>query len=599
MSSAADAVWIMSNKMTLNVRGSYYNMVDEFYNPSLELGQDGLAGYWPTPWYSSLYNSGYTYYPALDVTTGTGTATTNRLGRQGREWYQHPDAWTASARMNYYMGNHNMKWGGEMRSYFGEAARFEPINLVFNSALTANSSDTPDVTGSGNQWATFMLGALDSQTSARLVPLQEPDLKSYAAYIQDDWNVNDRLTLNLGLRWEYEPGATDPLNRISQRLDLTSPIPEMQATPPPIPAQASQLMASKGYAYSYTGEWVFASESNPYAWSTSALNFMPRLGAAFRLDDKSVVRAGYARFLMPITNVRDTLGDFVNQYTGYAQTTTTLGLANGVPQQTLANPYPANNPVIEPYGQNYGRYTGLGGAVSLDQYQLRPQVNDRFNFSFQREVWAKTVVEANYFLNLGSRVPYDVNLNMPDPAFRYEQKTAAQHAGRQPVPQLPDARQVPRPVAQHRHRHAGQPAGAVSAVRHDHADQHQRQAPQHADRRTAGAASVHQRLQRAGGVCLEPRAGAAVVRRHRQLPGAADQRRGGLGMAADRHAGASASRPPSPGRSRWARARRLAPTGTPRSTPCSATGSTPPRAASIRAGRCSSTPATSSPAIRR
>jgi hypothetical protein len=58
--------------------------------------------------------------------------------------------------------------------------------------------------------------------------LQEPDLKSYAAYIQDDWNVNDRLTLNVGLRWEYEPGATDPLNRISQRLDLTSPIPEMQ-----------------------------------------------------------------------------------------------------------------------------------------------------------------------------------------------------------------------------------------------------------------------------------------------------------------------------------------------------------------------------------
>ena len=424
MSTAADVVWIMSKKMTLNVRGSFYNMVDEFYNPSLELGTAGLADYWSTPWYSSLYNSGYVYYPALDVTTGTGTATTNRLGRQGREWYQHPDAWTASARMNYYMGSHSVKWGGEMRSYFGEAARFEPINLVFNSALTANSSDTPDVTNSGNQWATFLLGALDSQTSARLVPLQEPDLKSYSAYLQDDWNVNDRLTLNVGLRWEYEPGATDPLNRISQRLDLTSPIPEMQSTPPPIPAQASDLMKSKGYAYSYTGEWVFASESSPYSWSTSKLNLMPRLGAAFRMGDKSVARAGYARFLMPISQVRDTLGDFVNQYTGYAQTTTTLGLSNGTPQQQLANPYPANNPVIEPYGQDYGRYTGLGGAVSLDQYQLRPQTNDRFSFSFQKEVWAKTVLEASYFLNLGTRVPYDINLNMMDPSFRYEQKTA-------------------------------------------------------------------------------------------------------------------------------------------------------------------------------
>ncbi len=215
MSTAADAVWIMSNKMTLNVRGSYYNMVDEFYNPSLELGADGLADYWSNPWYSSLYNSGYVYYPALDVTTGTGTATTNRLGRQGREWFQHPDGLTTSARMNYYLGNHNMKWGGEMRSYFGKAARFEPINLVFNSTLTANSSDTPDVTGSGNQWATFMLGALDNQTSARLVPLQETNLNSYAAYFQDDWTLNDRLTLEprraLGIRAGRDRSAQPPL----------------------------------------------------------------------------------------------------------------------------------------------------------------------------------------------------------------------------------------------------------------------------------------------------------------------------------------------------------------------------------------------------
>ncbi|MEO8682783.1 MAG: hypothetical protein ABI665_27290, partial [Vicinamibacterales bacterium] len=300
----------------------------------------------------------------------------------------------------------------------------EPINLVFNSALTANSSDTPDVTNSGNQWATFLLGALDAQTSARLVPLQEPDLLSYAAYYQDDWTFSDKLTLNVGLRWEFEPGATDPLNRISQRLDLTSPIPEMQGAGAPVmPAQATQLLASKNYSYLYNGQWVFANEGSPYAWSTSKTNFMPRLGAAYRLDDKSVARFGYARFLMPISQVRDTLGDFVNQYTGFAQTTTTLGLANGNPQQRLANPYPANNPVIEPYGQAYGRYTGLGGAVSLDQNQLRPQINDRLNFSYQREIWFKTIFEGSYFLNFGTRVPYDLNLNMMDPAYRYEQKT--------------------------------------------------------------------------------------------------------------------------------------------------------------------------------
>ena len=424
MSLAGDSVWVVSNKTTVNVRGSYYNMTDEFYNPSLLLGSEGLNGYWSRSWYSSLYNSGYVYYPALDVTSGTGTATTNRLGRQGREWFQHPDAWTISARMNRYEGRHNLKGGGEIRAYYGEAARFEPINLVFNSAMTSNSSDSPDVTGTGNQWASFLLGALDNQTSARLVPLQNPDLRGYAAYVQDDWSVGDRLTLNLGVRWEYEPGPTDPNNRLSQRIDLTSPIPEMRSTPPNIPAQATQLMSSKGYSYSYNGAWVFATDGSPNAWHSSLLNFLPRFGANYKMSDTASARFAYARYLMPTSNVRDTLGDFVEQYAGYAQVTNTLGLANGVPRQTLSDPFPSTaNPVIEPYGQAYGRYTNLGGAANLDQFELRPQINDRFNLSYQKEILGGTVFDLSYFLNYGTRVPFDKDLNMMDPAFKYEQKT--------------------------------------------------------------------------------------------------------------------------------------------------------------------------------
>ena len=71
MSIAGDSVWVMSDKTTLNVRGSFYNMTDEFYNPALLLGDDGPAATTGrAPWYSSLYNSGYVYYPALDVYSG-------------------------------------------------------------------------------------------------------------------------------------------------------------------------------------------------------------------------------------------------------------------------------------------------------------------------------------------------------------------------------------------------------------------------------------------------------------------------------------------------------------------------------------------------
>ena len=71
---------------------------------------------------------------------------------------------------------------------------------------------------------------------------------------------------------------------------------------------------------------------------------MPRFGVNYRLGDNSVVRFAYARFRMPLSNLRDTLGDFVNQYTGFAQTTNTLGLFNGRPQQVLNDPYPVHQP---------------------------------------------------------------------------------------------------------------------------------------------------------------------------------------------------------------------------------------------------------------
>ena len=76
-----------------------------------------------------------------------------------------------------------------------------------------------------------MLGGLDNQTSARLVPLQNPDLRGYASYFQDDFTLSDRLTLNIGLRWEYEPGPTDPQRRLSQQIDLTQiPAPPFKET---------------------------------------------------------------------------------------------------------------------------------------------------------------------------------------------------------------------------------------------------------------------------------------------------------------------------------------------------------------------------------
>jgi hypothetical protein len=97
-----------------------------------------------------------------------------------------------------------------------------------------------------------------------------------------------------------------------------------------------------------------------------------------------------------------------------------LPSVNGVPQQTLSDPFPtARNPVQPEVGQSLGRYTNLGNGFTLDALKQLPPVNDRISISYQREVWNRIVLDLDYFLNFGHNLPATVDLNMVDPEFLY------------------------------------------------------------------------------------------------------------------------------------------------------------------------------------
>jgi hypothetical protein len=152
------------------------------------------------------------------------------------------------------------------------------------------------------------------------------------------------------------------------------------------------------------------------------------------VNDKTALRVGYARYAIPMLNA---IGyNWYIPLAGFSASTNTAPLLEGVPQATLSNPFPSSNPLILPVGKTYGPYTNLGGNASWIRQNLQQGVNDRINFTVEREVLLGFRVDATYFMNIGNNIPtssdvskfsgggmgFAQNLDMMDPALSYKYK---------------------------------------------------------------------------------------------------------------------------------------------------------------------------------
>jgi hypothetical protein len=412
---AADAVWTASNTTVVNFRWSYATLNDDYDAPKSKVGEAALAQFWPSKWFQSyLPGLPAVYYPNLAI-SGVGSASFGK----GGYWFQHPQSYNYSGRISKNVGRHYLKWGGETRLLRGSSVRPNLMNFNFGPALTADTFLAPDTRLRGDGWATFLLGALDSSSQAQHIPLQKPRTDFYGLYLHNDFKLNRNVTINLGIRYEYETGLWDAEDRLSRALDLTNAIPEFQSAPPQIPADIAAL---RGRPYAWTGAWEFTSSERRSSWDSNKKNFMPRAGIALRLSDRMSFRAGFARYIIPPLLTTDTLGSA--RYPGYNAITTVAPVLQGVPQARLSDPFPAANPVIPPVGRSLGRYTNLGSAADWNEREFRSGVNDRFNFSLQRQLPFLVHLDATYFINFGRDLPYNLQLNLVDPNIVYTQRAA-------------------------------------------------------------------------------------------------------------------------------------------------------------------------------
>jgi hypothetical protein len=420
---AADLVYSLSANTVIDVNGDWQNFQDSLAAPVLE---GGFGKIWPNNnWYApyqTASNNIPTYLPQLIIGGDT-------LGGPSLFWLQQPHGESFNVNVSHQKGSHYLKAGFEWRRVGGITYVNSQSQFQFPSALTAGTFNNPPST-QGDGFATMLLGALDNSSQVYGGPAPVPYSTWYGMFIQDTWKVSPKITINIGLRNEYETAISNSAHTFSRGLDLSAPIPGFGA--PQMPAQALALVGSN--FYQFNGAWNFTSPGNPGMWNAQKLALAPRFGIAYRLNDKTALRFGYARYVQPIeldfTHAPLSGFEDINilepPFYGESANQQALPLQNGIPQQTFSNPFPAgSNPLIPIQGTAGGAATGRGSTSGLLWYDpnSRQPYNDRLNFTVEHEFPGEITAEATYFLNFGNQ-QYNKELNAVNPAIGQQYGTA-------------------------------------------------------------------------------------------------------------------------------------------------------------------------------
>jgi hypothetical protein len=295
------------------------------------------------------------------------------------------------------------------------------MNFQFYPDQTASTYLSPNTAVSGDAHASFLLGLIDQRSTARGFPFQTQRSPFIGTFIHDDWKISRNVTLNLGLRHEWESAPYDDNDIYSRFLDLSAPNQAMQQNPAVIPGDLVALSRP-----TFNGAWVFTDSENRKPFVTQKNIFLPRIGVAVRVNDKTAVNVGFARYAVPVIvgqgNTSANTLAACQWCPGFNQTSNPLPFVEGRPQAYLADPFPASNPLQLPIGKSLGANTNVGNTANWANQDYKQQINDRINFTIMREIPGQFKVDATWFMNIGRNVPHSRNINMADPNFGYTYK---------------------------------------------------------------------------------------------------------------------------------------------------------------------------------
>src|SRR5262245_12668386 len=351
-------------------------------------------------------------------------------------YHNNQDAFSLNQDLSLLRGAHSIKLGANERVY--RKYNYRPDdpagNFTFSRGFTQRVpvETTPQT---GDAIASLLLG---NPASGRLAIAPQPALQSkyFALFIQDDWKFNSRLTLNLGLRWDLETGNTERFNRLLN-FDPQAQFPVNQITVafPEASGLGTRNIAMRGVVTPVGRAGV----QNRENYDRDYNNFGPRVGLAFKVNEKTVVRAGGSIFYAPLG------GGGFNIVTaamgGLAETPFIASLNNGIsptPGTDLSNPFPSG--IVRPIDDYLGPLTSYGQqSVPVRLRNIRPPKITQWNLNIQHELPGGMLVEAAYAGSAGIGLrsgATDINQLAPEAIAVARQLVAGPNGAPTPVGNL-------------------------------------------------------------------------------------------------------------------------------------------------------------------
>jgi hypothetical protein len=339
---------------------------------------------WP-PSFPDITIAGYTIDSSItNIITGGLLGATDQIS-QGANTYAMQGTTTKM------VNGHEIKMGGEFRIYQLNNQQTAATSPTFSFATSWTQGPNPSAasTTAGNSAATFLLGIPGG--SANPVPALTLQTKYSAIFFQDNYKVTPRLTLNYGIRWEYETPRTDRYNQLTN-FDYSAV--------PPLNAPGLNLHG----ALSFVG----VNGQSRYQSNPDMNNVSPRFGLAYRIDPHTVIRTGGGIFYSDIWGTGTGSAAFGSS--GFINTTTIVTSQNGVnPTTFLDNPFP--NGLVPATGSKLGSATLLGQAIDFYDRGNRTPYSASWNFNIQRQFPANILLEVGYTGSKGFKFPIGDVLN--------------------------------------------------------------------------------------------------------------------------------------------------------------------------------------------